>query len=351
MPQDPFYYWIIVPRGTPLGPAPVVLLCTPDVGSDLGGTPVTVTGTGFQNGATVGFNGDPATDVVWVSSTSITCTTPAGADGAANVLVTNPDAQDSGASGDGAFTYTTPPFSRASLNLNLWTKAGATFLHDDGAGNTRWIGTASAGNSGLNSLAKIGTIDSFVNGVILNGLQTARSNQTTAKISAIVQATDNGINGTLIFGATTGSMWILINPLNFTSGIQIFSCSGPSGGVIFGWGAFNGFVPSFGGVSFTSFVIPGTPGHWQLLSLDYDMTALLGQGQLRFRINKGAWATTSMNGTPPLLASPPQYGQDSSSSEFGDWAENAISPDKFSDVTWDNIYDDIKADYPDAALP
>jgi hypothetical protein len=58
-----------------------------------GGTVVTVTGTGFANGAGVTFGGSAATGVTFVNSTTITCTTPAHAAGAVNVVVTNPDTQ------------------------------------------------------------------------------------------------------------------------------------------------------------------------------------------------------------------------------------------------------------------
>jgi hypothetical protein len=64
----------------------------PEVGSSAGGTSVTVTGTGFNTGATVTFGGTPATAVSFVSSTTLRVTTPPhGATSAAAVVVTNPD--------------------------------------------------------------------------------------------------------------------------------------------------------------------------------------------------------------------------------------------------------------------
>ena len=75
--------------------APTVTLVSPTDGlpAPAGGTPVTITGTGFITGATVTFGGDPATDVTFVSATSITCTTPAHAAGSVDVVVTNTDNQ------------------------------------------------------------------------------------------------------------------------------------------------------------------------------------------------------------------------------------------------------------------
>ena len=71
--------------------APTVTGVSPATGSHLAGTAVTVTGTGFLSGVTPGrawvlVGGYPATNVVWVSSTSITCTTPA-ASGASSAAV------------------------------------------------------------------------------------------------------------------------------------------------------------------------------------------------------------------------------------------------------------------------
>ena len=90
---------------TPVNPAPTVSSITPVSGTTAGGTPVTITGTGFLAGATVSFGGTPATGVGVTNSTTITATAPAHAAGAVNVVVTNTDAQ-SGTLNNG-YTYTT----------------------------------------------------------------------------------------------------------------------------------------------------------------------------------------------------------------------------------------------------
>ena len=61
---------------------------SPNSGSTTGGTAVTITGTNFAAGATVTFGGTAATNVVVVSGTQITATTPAHAAGAVTVTVT-----------------------------------------------------------------------------------------------------------------------------------------------------------------------------------------------------------------------------------------------------------------------
>ncbi len=71
---------------------PTISGVTPPFGPLSGGTPVTITGTNFQNGATVTIGGAAATGVAFVNSTTLTAFTPAGT-GTVAVVVTNPDAQ------------------------------------------------------------------------------------------------------------------------------------------------------------------------------------------------------------------------------------------------------------------
>ena len=57
--------------------APTLTAVTPSNAINTGGTPIVLTGTNFQAGATVTIAGVPATNVVVVSSTQITCVVPA----------------------------------------------------------------------------------------------------------------------------------------------------------------------------------------------------------------------------------------------------------------------------------
>lgn len=75
---------------------------TPAGGGTAGGTAVTIKGTNFAGTTAVSFGGTAATNVVVVDETTITCTTPAHAAGAVDVVVTD----DSGPVTEvGAFTY------------------------------------------------------------------------------------------------------------------------------------------------------------------------------------------------------------------------------------------------------
>ena len=88
---------------TPPPPAgPTVTAISPAVGSTARSTPVTISGTGFLDGATVTV-GVRAVSVTVVSSTTITATVPPRTAGSADVVVTNPSG--SGATLSAAFTY------------------------------------------------------------------------------------------------------------------------------------------------------------------------------------------------------------------------------------------------------
>jgi hypothetical protein len=101
-------------------PAPTISSVSPATGPTTGLTPVTITGTNFQNGATVAFGTRPATNVTVVSATSITALTPLGPTGdqlAVNVVVTNPDTTT--VTANNAFTYTVPSLAEVSVTPNL----------------------------------------------------------------------------------------------------------------------------------------------------------------------------------------------------------------------------------------
>ncbi|MEK7493952.1 MAG: IPT/TIG domain-containing protein, partial [Patescibacteria group bacterium] len=72
---------------------PVINVSTvvPNAGATGGGTDVTISGSNFQSGATITFDGISATDIVFVDSGALTAKTPAHIAGMVDVTVTNPD--------------------------------------------------------------------------------------------------------------------------------------------------------------------------------------------------------------------------------------------------------------------
>jgi len=102
-----------------IGPAPAITTVSPNLDNVAGGTSVTITGSGFQPSATVTFGGTAATNVVVVSDTTITATTPAHSPGTIDVVVTNLD----GRSGTltAGFTYTNTPLAPANVTATAQT--------------------------------------------------------------------------------------------------------------------------------------------------------------------------------------------------------------------------------------
>ena len=126
---------------------PTVSSVSPNSGPAAGGTAVTIMGTNFAAGATVTFGAAAASNVVVVSGTQITATTPAGSAGAVNVTVTNPGAQ-SGSLANGFVYVVVPTASDLSPNNGLTTGGtGVTITGTNfAAGATVMFGSAAATN-------------------------------------------------------------------------------------------------------------------------------------------------------------------------------------------------------------
>ncbi|MHC5018874.1 MAG: IPT/TIG domain-containing protein, partial [Planctomycetota bacterium] len=105
------------------GPAPVLMLAAPTAGIAAGGTTLYLTGRDFAPGATVTVGGSAAT-VTFNSTTALTVTTPSGTAGAANIVVTNPDAQASTLTG--GFTYWSAAPTITNINPNTGPTGGGT---------------------------------------------------------------------------------------------------------------------------------------------------------------------------------------------------------------------------------
>lgn len=88
-------------------PPPQIGGITPQSGESSGGTTVTVTGTGFQPGASASLGGSPLANLVVADSATLTGDTPALPVGAHALTVTNPDGQFDTLGG--AFTVTQGP--------------------------------------------------------------------------------------------------------------------------------------------------------------------------------------------------------------------------------------------------
>lgn len=112
-------------------PAPTVSSITPSSGSNLGGTSITdLAGTGFIAGtpsSLVTFGGTAGVDCVVVSTIKITCTTPAHAAGAVDVVVTNPDLQTDTLAGGYTYTGSGAPTISTIVNSVTGAARGSAF--------------------------------------------------------------------------------------------------------------------------------------------------------------------------------------------------------------------------------
>ncbi len=110
-------------RFTYVGP-PVIDAIAPALGPTVGGTVVTITGTGFTGTSAVSFGGTPATSFNVDSDTQITATTPAGAVGTIDLVVT----ALAGTSAASRFTYVGPPAINAIAPASGSTLGGTAVM-------------------------------------------------------------------------------------------------------------------------------------------------------------------------------------------------------------------------------
>ncbi len=121
--------------------APAITAVAPTSGPQTGGTPVTITGSGFTGATAVTFGGTPATGVTVVNDTTITATTPAHAVGPVGVVVTAPGGQ----SVPGDFTFLPVP-AISSIAPASGPDTGGTHVTITGSGFTGATGVTFAGS-------------------------------------------------------------------------------------------------------------------------------------------------------------------------------------------------------------
>jgi len=134
---------------------PSLLDVRPGVGSELGGTAISLTGLGFLEDAPgvnqVRFGGLPAGNVIVVNDTTLTCVTPPGTGGTTvNVTLTN---RNGTATLPNSFSYsrslslgTVSPGSSSALGGTQVTLAGSGFLDGPAGTNIVRFGGVAAGN-------------------------------------------------------------------------------------------------------------------------------------------------------------------------------------------------------------
>jgi hypothetical protein len=225
--------------------APTVVSVSPNNGTTAGGTAVTIAGTGFVSGAAVSFGGTAASNVVVVSATQITATTPAHAAGAVTVMVTNPDTQSGSLANGYSYTSLTAP-TVGSVSPGSGPIAGGTGVTIGGtnfaSGAVVTFGGTAASNVVVVSATQItattpahaaGAVTvtvtnadtqsgSLANGFTYNGAPTVVSaspnNGTTAGGTAVTIAGTGFVSGAAVtFGGTAATSVVVVSATQITA--------------------------------------------------------------------------------------------------------------------------------------
>ncbi len=218
-------------------PAPTVTTISPTSGPASGGTPVTITGTGFLAGATVSLGGTAATGVTVVSSTSITATTAAHAAGTVNVVVTNTDSQ-TGTLASG-YTYGNPKPTVTTISPTSGPASGGTPVTITGTGFLAGA-TVSLG----------GTAATGVTVVSSTSITATTAAHAAGTVNVVVTNTDSQ-TGTLTSGYTYGNPKPTVTTISPTSG----PASGGTPVTITGTGFLAGATVSLGGTAATGVTV------------------------------------------------------------------------------------------------
>jgi len=101
---NPDGHYARLPKAFSFGPAPTLMSISPDTGPEVGGTSVTVKGTGFDFNTSVSFGGVTSLSVVAMDSMTLIASTPRHPPGVVDVVVTRADGTS--AMLPQSFTYT-----------------------------------------------------------------------------------------------------------------------------------------------------------------------------------------------------------------------------------------------------
>ncbi len=120
-----------------INPSAQVTMITPNQGSPLGGARITLGGSQFISGVTVSIGANECTGLTFESPNRVSCTTPAGSAGFADVVVTNPE-EALAATITNGFQYINSPIV-ASVSPVSGKAAGGTAITINGA--NFWAGS------------------------------------------------------------------------------------------------------------------------------------------------------------------------------------------------------------------
>jgi hypothetical protein len=215
---------------------PTVTSVSPNAGALAGGTAVTITGTNFATGATVTFGSAAATNVVVLSSSSITATTPAASAGAVTVTVTN----GNGLSGSLASGFTFAPAP---------TVTGVTPNNGPTSGGTSITITGTNFAAGA-VVEMVETRRQATNVVVMNSTTITAVTPTGDAGAESVSVTVNGQSGTL-----TGSFTYIVEPTVTSVSPNTGPVAGGTSVTITGTNFASGATVTVGSVAATNVVV------------------------------------------------------------------------------------------------
>ena len=199
--------------------APTVTGLSPTSGPAVGGTLVTITGTGFTGAPVVDFGTTAATGVTVVNSTTITADSPVGT-GTVNVTVTTPVGTSATSTAD-QFTYAAPPPTPTSIRIGDTTIEST---NDSGNGNLLVVQKVT-----LSQAATIQSLSFYVNalgGQLRLGLYANNAGSPGALKASTNQftATSTGWNTQNVVtpvSLTAGTYWLAYLPQSNSLGFKV----------------------------------------------------------------------------------------------------------------------------------
>ncbi|MGZ6309829.1 MAG: IPT/TIG domain-containing protein, partial [Bdellovibrionota bacterium] len=201
-------------------PAPTISSLSANNGSQSGGTPLTITGTGFIAGASVDLGGSTCTSVVVGSPTSLSCTTTTHTPATVTVTVANTDLQSGSLAN--AFTFNAAP-TVTSVSPSGGPLAGGTTITITGTGFYALPSSILVGGSSCTSPALLNsTTLTCVTPAHGSGLVTVQVNNPDGQIGSLANAFSYNPAPTISSitpssGLTTGGTTITITGTGFIS--------------------------------------------------------------------------------------------------------------------------------------
>lgn len=270
-------------------PPPTITGIAPNTGPAAGGTGVTITGTNLS-GAGVTFGGAAATGVS-ASATQITCTTPAGAAGAADVVVTTAGGS---ATLVGGFTYGAGPTIN-TINPQQGPASGGTSVTINGAnlgGATSVLFGANAATITANTANQIVCTTPAGNGAVSVSVTTANGTDSVSSAftyiaAPVVQLCTPGS------GPDSGGTSVTITGLNLANASSVLFGGAAATNVASSAGSITCTTPSH--VAGTVDVSVTTPGGSHTLSSGFVYTV---SGTPIFSLKEGSAGAQLADGAP-----------------------------------------------------